>query len=76
MDYAGYKLPYKTIEAAVNGHIVDIEAVIANYTDYINLVVFNEVKKHPDVTFQIEDIKQEIRLRILSGIRKFDFEKI
>lgn len=72
MEYAEYKLPYQTIEAAINGHIIDIEAVITNYSDYINFVVFNEIKKHPGIIFQVEDIKQEIKMRILSGIRNFD----
>lgn len=75
MDYARYKTQYKTIKAATDGHIDDIKTVVANYSDYINFIVFNEIKKHPNISFQAEDIKQEIRLRIIFGIQKFNFEK-
>lgn len=76
MDYGKYKISYKTIKSALEGHILDIESVIENYEDYIGYVVFNEIKKYPFALFQIDDIKQEIQLRMLAGIRHFNYEKI
>lgn len=76
MDYGKYKVSSETIKSAVAGHIIAVESVIKNYEDYIRNVVLGEVKNYPGIVFQVDDIKQEIQLRMLSGIRKFDFNKI